>query len=161
VAKQAKLSFDNTVLLHTMTGIALMDAFISCWDEKYRSNRIRPETYITRYIDPNWQPVLQTPPFPENTSGHSVISAASAEMLTYFLGDHFAYIDSSEELYGVPRRRFTSFLQASSEAAISRLYGGIHFRDSIENGQIEGKSVADKVIAAIKAAGIKPLKIHM
>jgi len=156
-AKKAKLGFDNTVLLHTMTGITLMDAFISCWDEKYRSNRIRPETFIIHNIDANWRPVLQTPPFPENTSGHSVISAAAAEVLNYFLGDNFAYTDNSEEMFEIPARKFTSFRKASAEAAISRLYGGIHFRDSIENGQKEGKQVAEKVIATISAAGVKPL----
>ncbi len=156
-AKKAKLGFDNTILLHAATGITLMDAFISCWDEKYRSNRIRPETFIVRYIDAKWRPLLQTPPFPENTSGHSVISAAAAEVLTYFLGDNFTYTDDSEEMFEIPARKFASFRKASAEAAISRLYGGIHFRDSIENGQKEGKQVAGKVIAALVAAGIKPL----
>ena len=156
-AKKARLGFDNTVLLHAATGITLMDAFISCWDEKYRSNRIRPETFIIRYIDPKWRPVLQTPPFPENTSGHSVISAAAAEVLTYFLGDNFAYTDDSEEMFEIPARKFPSFRKASAEAAISRLYGGIHFKDSIENGQKEGRQVAGKVIAALVAAGIKPM----
>src|SRR5262249_16593294 len=67
---------------YTMVSIALFDAFISCWDEKYRSNSIRPETYINKYIDQGWRPLLQTPPFPEYTSGHSVISTAAAVVLT-------------------------------------------------------------------------------
>jgi len=62
--------------------LSLVDGFISCWDEKYRSVLIRPETYINQYIDENWVPLLQTPPFPEYTSGHSVISNAAAQALT-------------------------------------------------------------------------------
>jgi hypothetical protein len=78
------LPFEKSIMLHSLVATTLMDAFISCWDEKYRSNRIRPETVINRFWDIHWQPLLQTPPFPEYTSGHSVISTASAEVLTYF-----------------------------------------------------------------------------
>lgn len=131
-----------------------MDAFISCWDEKYRSNRIRPETYINRYINVRWEPLLQTPPFPEYPSGHSVISTASAEVLTYLLGDNFSFIDDSERLFELPSRTFSSFRIAANEAAISRLYGGIHFRDAIENGQVMGLAISAKIISQIKSAGI-------
>lgn len=153
-AQQAKLDFDCTVLLHTLTAITGMDAFISCWDEKYRSNRIRPETYINRYIDVQWKPLLQTPPFPEYTSGHSVMSTATAGVLTYLLGPDFAFTDNSEEMFDIPARSFRSFIQAAEEAAISRLYGGIHYRDSIENGQEQGNKIAEKINEKLKAAGI-------
>jgi hypothetical protein len=141
-----------------LTGITIMDAFISCWDEKYRSNRIRPETYINRYINIKWQPLLQTPPFPEYTSGHSVVSTAAAEVLTYLLGDQLAFTDNSEELFEIPARSFTSFRQAAAEAAISRLYGGIHYRDAIENGQQQGKQLAAFIVNRLKLAGVQPLK---
>jgi hypothetical protein len=147
--KKAKLSFEKSVTVHLITGITLMDAFISCWDEKYRSNRIRPETYINRYINPKWQPLLQTPPFPEYTSGHSVISAASAEVLTYFFGDNFSYTDDSEIMFELKPRSFQSFRQAASEAAISRLYGGIHYRDAIDNGVSEGKKLGQFIVARL------------
>lgn len=156
-AEKAKLSFDKTVMLHTTVSIALMDGFISCWDEKYRSNRIRPETYINRYIDHNWQPVLQTPPFPENTSGHSVISAAAAEVLTYFLGDNFSYTDDTEMMFEIPARKFASFRKAAIEAGISRFYGGIHFMDSIINGTTEGRQVGQKLVVAMQKAGMRPI----
>lgn len=158
VAAKAGLDLDHAVLLHALVSITLMDAFISCWDEKYRSHRIRPETYIGRYIDVKWQPLLQTPPFPEYTSGHSVISAASAEMLTYLLGDGFSYTDNAEELFDIRPRSFHSFREAAAEAAISRLYGGIHYRDAIVNGQAEGRSLGQKIVARVKAAGILPLR---
>lgn len=153
-AKTGKLSFNKTVITQTLTALTLMDAFISCWDDKYASNRIRPETYINRHIDPKWQPLLQTPPFPEYTSGHSLISTAAAELLTYLVGNEFSFTDNTEVMFELPERNFSSFRQAAAEASISRLYGGIHYRDSIENGQEEGKSLAKKIIEVIQAAGL-------
>jgi len=153
-AKKAKLNFEQSVMLHAFVAFTLQDAFISCWDEKYRSNRIRPETYINRYIDIKWEPLLQTPPFPEYTSGHSVISTASAEVLTYMLGDNFLFTDNTEVMFEIPERSFTSFRQAAEEAAISRLYGGIHFRDAIVNGQEEGKALGKYIVEKLKSAGI-------
>ena len=155
-ATKAHLRFDEAIVLETVLAATIMDAFISCWDEKYRSNRIRPETYINRTMDARWQPLLQTPPFPEYPSGHSVISTAAAEVLTFFLGEHFSYTDNSEELFEIPPRSFSSFRQAAAEAAISRLYGGIHFRDAIENGQQQGKAIGEKIIERVKAAGMAP-----
>jgi hypothetical protein len=158
VVKQAHLNFDKSVMVLSLEGITLMDAFISCWDEKFNSNRIRPETYINRYMDIKWQPVLQTPPFPEYTSGHAVISHASAELLTYLLGDNFAYTDNTEIPFGSNQRDFKSFRQAAAEASISRFYGGIHYMESINNGNKQGDEVAHYVISKIKAAGIQPAK---
>ena len=152
--KQANLNFDQSILVLTIESSLLMDAFISSWDEKYRSNRIRPETFINRYIDVHWQPILQTPPFPEFTSAHSVVSTASAELLTYLLGDEFAYTDDTEILFGSSRRTFKSFRDAANEASISRYYGGIHYMESIESGIVEGKMISDCVIEKIKKAGI-------
>ncbi len=156
-SKKAGLDFDQSILLHTILSATIMDAFISCWDEKYRSNRIRPETYINKYVDINWLPILQTPPFPEYTSGHSVISTASAEVLSYMLGDRFSYIDNTEDMFEIPARTFSSFREAADEAAISRLYGGIHYRDAIINGQRQGKAVGEKIVEKIKMAGIPAL----
>lgn len=153
-ADKANLSFDKSVLLHTVLSVTLMDAFIACWDEKYRSNRIRPETYINRYINVRWEPLLQTPPFPEYPSGHSIISTAAAEVLTYLLGDNFTFTDDSERLFDLPSRTFKSFRIAAEEAAISRLYGGIHFRDAVVSGQEMGAALSTKIISKIKNAGI-------
>ena len=118
-----------------------MDSFIGCWDEKFRSNRIRPETAIRTYIDPNWKPLLQTPPFPEHLSGHSSISSTSAVILTHYFGENYHYKDDVEEKYGLPARSFTSFKQASEEARISRYWSGIHFIDAIDNGMTQGLKV--------------------
>ncbi|HZG25280.1 MAG TPA: vanadium-dependent haloperoxidase [Chitinophagaceae bacterium] len=130
--------------------VALADCFISCWDEKYRSNVVRPETYINQYIDTAWVPELQTPPFPEYTSGHSVVSAAAAIVLTKLFGENFSYTDSTELEFGLPVRRFTSFKQAAEEAAISRFYGGIHYMPAITNGTIEGREIGLFVTRKLK-----------
>ena len=133
-----------------IVSMGLMDGFICCWDEKYRSNRIRPETAIRKYIDPDWKPLLQTPPFPEYLSGHSTISAASAQILTHYIGDDFSYIDSTELRFGLSPRSFTSFQQAADEAAISRFYGGIHFMDAITNGVKQGRGVGNLLIQKVE-----------
>lgn len=152
---KANLDLDKGIMVHSLAAATLMDAFISCWDEKYRSSRVRPETVINRSIDPKWQPLLQTPPFPEYTSGHSVISTAVAETLTFLLGDNFAFRDDTEVIFELPTRDFKSFRQASEEAAISRLYGGIHYRDAIENGQAQGKALGEFIVEKLKKAGVK------
>lgn len=157
-AIKAKLNFDQYIAMETYLATAMMDAFISCWEEKYRSNRIRPETYIVRYIDDKWQPLLQTPPFPEYTSGHSVLSTAAAAVLTYLLGDHFAYTDNSEHMFDLADRHFKSFYHAASEASISRIYGGIHYRDAVEAGQTEGKYLGEFVVKQLQSAGLMPFK---
>lgn len=126
--------------------VALADAFISCWDQKYKSSLTRPETFINKYIDPDWTPILQTPAFPEHTSGHSVASSAAATVLTKLFGDGFAFIDSTEVPYGLPKRSYGSFFEASEEAAISRLYGGIHYMPAIEKGVAQGKAVGNHIL---------------
>jgi PAP2 superfamily len=147
--EKEKMSFNKTLQVHTVLAMGLMDGFLCCWDEKYRSNRIRPESAIRKYIDPNWKPFLQTPPFPEYLSGHSTISATSAVILSHFFGEKFNYDDTVEERFGLKARSFTSFKQAAEEAGISRFYGGIHFMDAIINGQKQGEMVGNHVVKKI------------
>ncbi len=139
--RKANYDFDETIYAYTKTSIAIADAFISCWDEKYRSNLIRPETLINQHLDENWRPVLQTPPFPEYVSGHSVVSGAASEVLTAIFGDNFYFEDDTELPYGLPIRSFESFRKAADEAAISRLYGGIHYRAAIDVGIDQGRKL--------------------
>ncbi len=148
-AKAGK-SFEETMQINTVVAMGLMDAFMCCWDEKFRSNRIRPETAIRKQIDPQWKPLLQTPPFPEYLSGHSVASSASATILTHYFGDNFAYVDTIEVKYGLPSRPFTSFKAAAQEAGVSRLYGGIHFEDAINNGAEQGAKVGNWLLGKVK-----------
>ena len=144
--KQAKVSLDTVILIHTGVALALHDAFIVCWYQKFHHQRLRPETYINKYIDPGWRPLLQTPPFPDYTSGHSTVSPAASAVLTYFLGAHFSYIDTSEVIYGLPERRFESFYNAAKEASQSRIYGGIHFRDACDEGFKMGTRIGDYMV---------------
>lgn len=149
-AQKAKANFRKTVAAYTLTSIAMFDAFIQCWDEKYRSNMIRPETVINKYIDPEWRPYLQTPPFPEYTCGHSTVSAASAEALTKTFGDNFSYTDTSELEFGIANRSFTSFRQAADENNWARFYGGIHFHPSCIVSTEYGKKVGDYIVEKLK-----------
>ncbi len=148
--RQAGNDFDETIEVYARTSIALFDGFISCWDEKWRSIVVRPETVINQYLDEDWLPLLQTPPFPEYTSGHSVISRAAAITLTDYYGDNFAFNDTTELEYGLTERQFDSFLHASEEAAISRLYGGIHYMMAIDNGVTQGEEVGKHIVANLK-----------
>jgi hypothetical protein len=149
-AMQAGADFATTVYAYALTSIAKFDAFIQCWDEKYRSNYARPETVINKYIDPEWRPFLQTPPFPEYTCGHSTTSAAAAEALTKVFGDNFAYTDTTELEFGIPSRSFTSFRQAAEENNLARFYGGIHFHPSCLVSTDAGKKVGELVVTKLK-----------
>jgi hypothetical protein len=143
------LHLDQAVELHALLGIALADSFISCWNEKYEAMLMRPVSYIREYIDLNWQPLIATPPFPEYTSGHSVASAAAAHVLTDLLGD-LPFTDGTHAYRGLQPRHFNSFSEAAAEAAISRLYGGIHYPMAIENGLEQGLCVGSMVLERVR-----------
>ena len=149
-AKQAKFDFSTTVYAYAKTAIAMFDAFIQCWDEKFRSNLVRPETVINKHMDPEWRPYLQTPPFPEYTCGHSTVSASAAEALTSVFGDNFAYTDTSELEFGIKNRSFSSFRAAAIENNWARFYGGIHFHHSCIISTEHGKKVGELVVNKIK-----------
>lgn len=148
--RKTNSNFDKTIYAYTKASIAMADAFISCWDEKYRSNLIRPETLINQYIDENWLPILQTPPFPEYTSGHSVVSGAASTVLTDVFGDNFAFADDTEVAFGLSVRNFSSFNQAAQEAAMSRMYGGIHYRSAVEIGITQGRELGAYVVQKLQ-----------
>lgn len=154
-AKQAKSNFSTTVYAYAKTAIAMFDAFIQCWDEKYRSNMVRPETVINKHIDPAWRPYLQTPPFPEYTCGHSTVSASAAEALTSVFGDNFAYTDTSELEFGIKNRSFSSFRAAAVENNWARFYGGIHFHNSCIISTKYGKKVGELVVSKVKVKNQK------
>jgi PAP2 superfamily len=133
---------DRRVDLLARLGVVTADAFIACWATKFEYDTVRPVTYIRANIDPDWTPLLITPPFPEYPSGHSTASSAMAEVMTQSFGDNYAFEDASHIRDGLPPRRFASFRAAAREAAASRLFGGIHFRTAIERGLDQGRCVA-------------------
>jgi membrane-associated phospholipid phosphatase len=141
VAEERGLDLTARVEALARMGIGQADAFIACWAAKYRFNTVRPITYIQKVIDKAWTPLLNTPPFPEYPSGHSVQSAAGAKVLTALFGPDYAFADQSPTPDGVPPRSFASFQAAADEAGISRLYGGIHFRPAIVEGAKLGACV--------------------
>ncbi len=136
----------KTARAYALVAIGLLDGFISCWDTKYRYNYIRPLTFINAQVDKKWEPYLQTPPFPEYTSGHSTISSSAATILTGLFGDNFAFHDDADKEYINMERDFTSFIQAAQEASISRLYGGIHYRLSLDTGLEVGKKIGRSIL---------------
>ncbi len=150
VLEAEKLDEVQSALTMSKVALTIADAFISCWDEKYRSALVRPETYINRYIDKDWMPILQTPAFPEHTSGHSVASASASTILTNLFGEKYHFVDSTEVPYGLPTRSYESFLEAAEEAAISRHYGGIHYMPAITKGVSQGKNVGNMVIQKLE-----------
>ena len=150
VTRQAKSDFSAVINAFTHVSVALFDAFISCWDEKWDTLVVRPETLINKHYDEEWLPLLQTPPFPEYTSGHSVISRASALVLTKLYGNDFAFEDTTELAYGLPARYYNSFIHASEEAAISRFYGGIHYMMAIDEGVNQGNEIGYYITQNLK-----------
>ncbi len=149
-ASKSGADFATTVAAYTQTSIALFDAFIACWDEKYRSNYIRPETAINKYLGEDWRPYIQTPPFPSYTSGHATISAAAAEVMTKWFGDNLSFTDTSSLEFGIKSREIRSFRAAAQEAAMSRLYGGIHYRFDNEQGSVSGKRLGEFIVNKIR-----------
>jgi hypothetical protein len=149
-AQKVNLNWLQASETYALVAIAMYEGFLSCWDEKYRSQYVRPVTAINEMLDKNWQPFLQTPPFPEYTSGHSVASATIAAMLTSIFGDNFAFTDEYEQPYIGISRSFPSFIKASEEACVSRMYGGIHFNSAIVNGRQQGRDLGAFIISKLK-----------
>ncbi|MGC4038353.1 MAG: vanadium-dependent haloperoxidase [Chitinophagaceae bacterium] len=149
-AEKSGADYPTTVCGFAKTAIALFDAFIECWNIKYIYNTLRPETAINKYLDPEWRPHLQTPPFPEYTCGHCTISAASAEVLTSVYGDHFKYTDSTEMEFGIDSRHFGSFRDAANETMQSRFYGGIHYLYCCERSNVMGARIGKLIAQRLK-----------
>ncbi len=145
VIEQQGFNLEQAAELYGMLGMTLADSFISAWSLKYEVNLLRPVTYIQHLIDPRWEPYIESPSFPEYPSGHSVASGAAADMLTSLYGA-LAFTDRANVGPGLEARHFTSFEAAATEAAFSRLYGGIHFRQAIENGLRQGECVAARIL---------------
>ena len=141
IFKRDNVGLDKSVDVLARLGVAEADAFIGCWQAKYQYDLIRPVSYLRRVVDPKWEPLLNTPPFPEYPSGHSTQSGASATVLTDLFGENFSFQDQTGKPAGLAPRNFTSFWAAANDAGISRLYGGIHFRAAIERGLEQGRCI--------------------
>jgi hypothetical protein len=147
ILDQEKASAPKTADVLMRLGVAMADAFIGCWHAKFEYDLLRPVTYIRKLIDPKFEPLLITPPFPEYPSGHSVQSGAAAAVLSAAFGQSFAFTDNTHVRDGFAPRRFASFDAAADEAGISRLYGGIHFRSAIDQGLAQGRCIGQHAVA--------------
>ncbi len=148
ILKQENSTLDESVVAFAKVGMGVHDAFISCWNSKYIYNYIRPITVIREHIDPEFEIPLNTPPFPEYPSGHSVQSGATAQILADIFGENYNFTDFTHENRAdidFSPRTFNSFSEFADEAAISRLYGGIHFRSAIELGVDQGRKIANNI----------------
>ena len=154
--QQKNISLVKTAQVYALSSISIYEAFIACWDEKYKTNLIRPVTVINNHIDADWKPLIQTPPFPEFTSGHSVTSNAAAAVLTALLGDNFSFTDETEIPFGHKPKTFLSFNAAAKESSASRVYGGIHYPETARISILQGQRIGKYVIQTLyKPAGVK------
>jgi hypothetical protein len=149
IAAENDLGLAGTSLVFALVHTAVADAFIAGWREKYAYNLLRPVTFIQRHIDDSWQPLISTPPFPEYISGHSVGSAAAASVLTALFGEGYAWQDDTASDRGFSPRHFDSFTAAANEAAMSRLYGGIHFPVGNTEGLMLGECIGAQLLDTI------------
>jgi len=146
IALEHEFRLDKSAEAYARVGIGMFDAFVSCWWTKYEYSLIRPISVIRDLIDPDWSSIVTTPPFPEYTSGHSVQSGAASQVLHDFLGD-IPFVDHTHDDLGYEPRTFTTWAQAAEEAAISRLYGGIHYWSGIDLGVDQGRCIGARVTA--------------
>jgi len=149
------VSVTRASLIYALTATAMFDGFIACWDEKFRSNLVRPITIINLYMDKDWAPYIQTPPFPEFTSGHAVVSNAAATVLTSLLGENFEFTDRTEIPFGNTTRDFKSFYAAAKESSMSRVYGGIHYPETARISIGQGKAIGNHVLRTLYPAATK------
>ena len=139
------LSAPDAAELYALTSLAIADAFIGCWKEKYRSLVVRPVAYVQRVFDKSYRTVIPTPPFPEYTSGHSVQSAAAVEVLIGILGDSIAFVDSTQMDVGQPPKAFASFSAARTDVAWSRVWAGVHYLPGVIDGVAQGECIGRRV----------------
>jgi membrane-associated phospholipid phosphatase len=144
--KNEKKSVLHSSAITTMVAIAVSDGFKSCWHTKFLYETVRPVTYINKYIDPAWQPLIETPMFPEYTSAHSTISSAAATVLEHYFGSNYKFTDSTEVPYNKGVRSFSSFRAAANEVSVSRVYGGIHYPFSCDSGIAKGHEIGVHLI---------------
>lgn len=149
VVERERPSVEKTLISYLKVGIALNDAMVSCWHSKYLYNMERPESYIRKHITKDWRPYSPSPSFPSYPSGHSMMGAAAAVVLTNLYGDQYAMMDKSHEGlrdFEMRPRAFKSFEEMSRENALSRMLLGVHFRMDCEEGLRLGNLIGSDVV---------------
>lgn len=150
VVRKEKANLMVAAETYARVGIAVADAFIACWKCKFTYHTPRPVTYIGDNIASNWKPLLATPPFPDYISGHATQGGATAQVLSEMFGYNYVFTDDTHakrsDIDGRPRV-YHSFYEAAEEAALSRMLGGIHIRESNERGIVTGRKIGNAVNA--------------
>lgn len=146
--RDRKATLATAAQQYALLAIAMSDAFVATWQVKYETSVLRPVTYVQLTMDANWvPPLMETPPFPEYPSGHSVQSGAAAAVLESFYGKDTPFEDRAHNDRGWGPQRFRSFAAAAEQAAFSRLYAGIHYRSAIEHGVAMGRCIGAQALA--------------
>lgn len=148
-SQKAGLSLKEASRVYSDIALGLYEGFRLAWTTKYKADLIRPETYINKYIDQEWRPLIETPPFPEYTSAHSVISMTSAVLLEQHFGESFELKDTMETHFGLEVREYNGFIEAAEEVSISRVYGGIHYQFAVDDGMKQGRLLAQRMQAIL------------
>jgi hypothetical protein len=143
------MPLDRAAECYAFIGIGTGDAFIACWYSKYKYNYLRPQSYIRRFHQPGWTPLIPTPPFPDYPSGHSTGSGTAAYLLGHLLGT-VSFTDSTHLRVGMQPRSFNSFYEAAVECSNSRVYGSIHYRNACENGVIMGTHIGETIASRVR-----------
>lgn len=142
-------TIEKTLETYLRIGFALSDAMVACWKSKYTYNVERPETFIQNNIAPDWRPYSPTPSFPSYPSGHSILGAAAANVLTSLYGENYKMEDRSHEGlrdFKTEARKFRSFKDMSEENALSRILMGVHYRMDCEEGLRLGDLIGNEIM---------------
>lgn len=146
VLESQKAGLWQAAEMYAKTGIALKDGGIITFRAKYQYNLVRPITYIKKHIDTAWVSRLITPPYPEYTSGLAGFYTPFIQVLIREFGN-IAVSDNTYDWRGLAPRKYSSLWQLAEEAAISRVYGGLHYRFtqnvSLQIGKVLGNKIAD------------------
>ena len=146
VINQLNMSLIEAARVYAGLFITAQDASIGCFKAKYTYNLLRPVTYIQKTMKhPEWNPLIITPPHPEYPAAHATISMSAATILTHLLGNNIDFTDNSYSYRGYKAHHFNNFVEAGTEAGLSRFYGGIHYKPSIKAGYEQGRKIGDNV----------------
>jgi hypothetical protein len=146
VIKEKNSSLELAALAYALTGTALNDVLIRCFQTKYQYLTVRPVTYIREVMGyTTWSSFIGTPPHPEYISNHAALSVAAAEVMEKLFGKNQAFTDHTYDYMGMVPRNYPSYGAIGLEAGLSRFYGGIHYKPSIEDGNTVGRKVADNI----------------
>ena len=156
VIQKENTPLDKAAFAYALSGMALNDTWISSWKTRYTYNLLRPITYIQTVMGhKDWAPTIPTPPHPEYPGGHAAMSSAVAEALAVVFGNDYSFTDHTYDQFGMQPRTYPSFWAIAKEAADSKVYGGIHYRLSVDIGLQQGKDVTQNIVSILLNKGKK------